>query len=175
MPFTSETIIDTSKKRSLIATSINTLQAKNAPIAFAVLDTATGAVAIYTKPNRSSGRSSWLRERVIDLPWRDPAEVNPLLTDAAQHDPVVRAHHDAQVRDMLIHLVSYYRPDLPGCPLFSVSTDAMVGSIHKFQDMLIKLPDTRTRWEAILSSFVSALDEPVSKPRPRTKRGKAKA
>lgn len=173
MSFTTDTIIDTSKKRSLISRSINALQAKKAPSAFAVLDTATDEVITYTKPSRSSGRLPWLREKAIDVPWRDPTEVDLLLTDAAQHDPAVRVHHDAQVRDMLIHLVSYHRPDLPSCALFSESVDAFVASLRKHQEAFTKL-DARTRWNVALSTLVSVLDEPVTKPRRKTKRSKAK-
>jgi hypothetical protein len=171
MPTTTKNI-DTGKERSLISRSIDAMRTKSASIAFVILDTMTNEVVTYSKPSRPSGRSSWVREKAIDVPWRDPAEVDPLLMDAARHDPVRRADHETQVREMLIHLVSYYRPDVAQLPQFAEYASVMAVQVHSFHEVLGSLPDARTRWNLILSAFVSGQGEKVTTGKRKAKRSK---
>lgn len=137
-----------------------------------LFDTRTNKVVTYTKPNRASGRLSWVREEAIDLPWRNPAEVDPLLMEAARHDPVMRSEHKGQVRDMLVHLLSYYRPDVTQHPQFVEEMSDIAAAIHSSQEVLATLPDARSRWNVILSALVPKPSKKVTKGKRKTKRSK---
>lgn len=162
--------INTGEQRSLISRSINAMRAKGATNSFAVLDTATNEVSMYSKSNNSP----WVRQKAIDVPWRDPAEFDPLPVTRSGSNSDFKKRHDAQVRDMLGHLTAYYRPDLAEHPLFADFVGEMAASIQEYAQPLSKLPDARARWDALLSIFVSAVDASAGKSKRKAKRGKAK-
>lgn len=162
--------INTGEQRSLISRSIDAMRAKGAPNSFAVLDTATNEVSTYSKPNNSP----WVRQQTIDVPWRDPDEFDPLPEKTAKHITGLQAHHDTRVREMLTHLVSYYRPDIAEHLLFASIVNDMVASVPQHVDLLSELPDARARWELMLSVLVSAFDTAASRSKRKAKRAKAK-
>lgn len=166
----SDFYINTGERRSLISRSINSMRAKGAPNSFVVLDTASNEVVTYSKPNNSP----WVRQKAIDVPWRDPAEFDPLPVTRTGSNSHFQERHDAQMRDMLAHLVGYYRSDLAERPLFADFVSEMVASAQEYAQPLSKLPDACARWNALLSIFVSAVDASASKSNRKAKRGKSK-
>jgi hypothetical protein len=168
--FMSAIYINTGEQRSLISRSITALRAKDAPNSFVVLDTASNEVVTYSKPNNSP----WVRQKAIDVPWRDPAEFDPLPVTGSGSNSDLQAGHDAQVRDMLGHMATYYRPDLAERPLFADFVGEMAASVQEYAQPLSKLPDARARWDALLSIFVSAVDASAGKSKRKAKRGKVK-
>jgi len=103
----------------------------------------------------------WLREMITGIPGRDAAEVDPVFPVNADRDPILRLVHEAKIRDMILHVADYYRPDLarktPNLPMLA---EAMVTVILRSQEQLAALPSPYERWDMVIENFIEWLIKP---------------
>ncbi len=125
-----------------------------------VLDEASGTVLSNTGPDGTLERAhGWIRERVTGTAYRDPGEVDPLPRKSVMRNATLKVQHDERVRDMLLYLLDYYRPDLARHPRIGHALDHVVASMIEYRATLAELPDAYTRWDLIVESTIDWLEE----------------
>ena len=115
----------------------------------------------YSKDGENFERADVRLREITGIPGRDVATVDPLFPLNADRDPILRVAHEAKVKDMILYMADYYRPDLARrTPNLLMLGEAMVTVILRSQQKLATLPTSYERWDMVIESFIDWLITP---------------
>lgn len=143
---------------------VDALRAAGKPIAHILVDEDTDEVFISEGLGQPYQKApAAIREMVTGIPARDPAEVDPVIAAAALRDPILRSRHAAEVREMLLHLIGFYRPALMQHPRLDPALDAFIELATKHRTKLAAYPTVYKRWDFLAGGIITFLEgEPWS-------------
>ncbi|MFY9294219.1 MULTISPECIES: hypothetical protein [Methylobacteriaceae] len=141
--------------------AVQSMRDKGMPLKVAVHDQTTGQVYVADDNGDLEIAHGAIREMVTGEPWRDPGSLNPVLPAAVLQSPTRLAAHEADMRNMWLYLVRFYRPQFGNLPRLNAYANDAITRLRTphFQQGLAALADNYERWDAIIGASIDTLDE----------------
>lgn len=141
--------------------ALNALRDKGLPVAHVVHMADTGQVLMAGEDGQYRPAHGAIREMVTGEPWRDPGRINPVPSHAVRRSPTRLAAHEAEVRDMWLYLVRFYRPQFGKLVHLDAYADETIARLRKphMRRGLAALADNYERWDVLVGICIETLDE----------------
>ncbi|KQQ15952.1 conserved protein of unknown function [Methylorubrum extorquens] len=135
--------------------AFDALRNEGLPVAHVVHLEDTGQVLMADEDGQYRPAHGAIRQMVTGEPWRDPGRINPVPSYPVRHSPTRLAEHNAEVADMLLYLVQFYRPALAADPEIDDAIAEFVAAIGTpiNRGHLVGLDDNYERWDVIAGNF----------------------